>query len=127
MEAVGWNPTGPAAAKASADFLAEYKTGEETSGNAGVSKAHAGRAARAAKDGLAAARRAHWFAQYDKVAFLIKTRGGPHHSRDPREYKWLQRVTRQVQGLPSEQGDGRLPLDTEQTADRGSRIHCQHT
>ena len=52
LDRVGWDQIGPAAAKADANFLAEYKTGVETPGNAGVAKAHASRAARAARDGL---------------------------------------------------------------------------
>ena len=30
IEAVGWNPIDPAAARANADFLTEYETGEES-------------------------------------------------------------------------------------------------
>ena len=41
LDRVGWDQIGPAAAKADANFLAEYKTGVETPGNAGVAKAHA--------------------------------------------------------------------------------------
>ena len=52
IDCVGWTPIGPAAARADANFLAEYKTGVETPGNAGGGKAHSGRAARAARDGL---------------------------------------------------------------------------
>jgi hypothetical protein len=39
IDRVGWTPIGPAAARADANFLAEYKTGVETPGNAGVAKA----------------------------------------------------------------------------------------
>ena len=82
IEVVGWAPIGPAAAKADANFLTEYKTGVETPGNAGVAKAHAGRAARAARDGLSALRRSQWMAQYEKVAFIISTTGHvPQKSR----------------------------------------------
>jgi hypothetical protein len=114
VEAVGWKLIDPAAARANADFLAEYKTGEETPRNAGVSRAHAGHAVGGARKGLRALRRANWMAQYEKVAFIILTSGArPHHSWNPLEYKWLQRATRQALGLPDYQGD---------RADRASRI-----
>jgi hypothetical protein len=60
LDRVGWAPIEPAAARANVNFLAEYKTGVETPGNAGVAKAHAGRAARPARDGLSALRRREW-------------------------------------------------------------------
>ena len=52
LDCVGWDHIGPAAARANADFLTEYTTGVETP--ACVTKAHSGRAARTARDGLSA-------------------------------------------------------------------------
>ena len=51
LDHAGWDHIGDAAASANGNFLAEYTTGVETPGNAGVGKAHSGRAARAARDG----------------------------------------------------------------------------
>ena len=57
MKAVNWVPIGPAAAKASEDFLFAYTTGEETSGNvrrlegARVSRREAAKAANAPRMG----------------------------------------------------------------------------
>ena len=113
IEVVGWAPIGPAAAKADGNFIAEYTTGVETPGNAGVGKAHAGRAARAAKDGLRALRRSQWMTQFEKVAFIILTTGRvPPSSRSSSEYQWLSNVTRQVRGIGSSE---RRPLDGQQT------------
>ena len=93
IDCVGWAPIEPAAAKADANFLAEYKTGVETPGNAGVAKAPVAPcrdAARAARDGLSTLRRSEWMTWYSKVAFIIRTTGHvPQKSRHPSEYLWL--------------------------------------
>ena len=87
LDHVGWDHIGPAAARANANFLAEYKTGVETPVNACVTKAHSGRAARTARDGLNALRRRAWMAQYDKVAFIMSTTGvAPKQGQHPAEY-----------------------------------------
>ena len=51
IDCVGWTPIGPAAARADANFLAEYKTGVENPGNAGVAKARIEGARRPCREG----------------------------------------------------------------------------
>jgi hypothetical protein len=113
LDHAGWDHIDDAAARANGNFLAEYTTGVETPGNAGVGKAHSGRAARAARDGLNALRRRAWMDQFDKVAFIISTTGvAPKQGQHPAEYNWFKDVTRTLRGLPPR--DRRLPMDQEQ-------------
>ena len=113
LEHAGWDHIGDAAARANGNFLAEYTTGVETPGNAGVGNAHSGRAARAARDGLSTIRRSHWMTQYEKVAFIISTTGvAPKRGQHPREYDWLVDVTRTLRGHSPR--NWKLPMDQEQ-------------
>ena len=113
LDHAGWDHIGDAAARANGNFLAEYTTGVETPGNAGVGKAHSGRAARAARDGLSALRRSHWMTQYEKVAFIISTTGvAPKQGQHPVEYRWFNNVSRTLRGLLP--ADWQLPMDEEQ-------------